>query len=95
MPLTSRDRKFLQAVDRLKVYLLVIAVGMIIFVLVTPMNQMHAATSLIGIVLCVMFGVTQQLLSFITILDMELSRLSDAVLRSMPEEQRREFLRSK
>ncbi len=93
MPLTSRDRIFLQAVDRLKVYLLILAVGMIIFVLVTPMNQMHAATSVIGIVLCVMFWVTQQLLSFITILDLELSRLSTAVARSLPEEQRRELLR--
>ena len=95
MPLTPKDREFLEAVERLKTYLVLMAGGVFAVLLFTPARELHAVTSLVGLVLCALFWVTQRLLSFIAILDLELNRLRDAVLRSMPEAQRREFLRQK
>jgi hypothetical protein len=91
MALAPRDRKFLHTVDRFKVYLLVIAGGVLLFLLITPGQETRLVTSVIGVVLCGIFWLTQRLLSYITVLDLELSRLANAIKRSLTEEERREF----
>ena len=91
MPLSPPDRRFLAAVDRLKVYLLVIALLVLCSLLFTPASEMQAATSVIGIALCGVFWLTQRLLSFITLLDFELTRVVTVMKRILPEEQRKEL----
>jgi hypothetical protein len=87
MPLTSRDRRFVQAVDRLKLYLLLVALGMFVYLLCLPSSEIHPTTSMFGVVLCGMFWLTQRLLSLITRLDVELTRAINALKRSLPPEQ--------
>jgi hypothetical protein len=91
MPLKSGDRQFLQTVDRLKVYLLLMGVGVFVYLLVVPSDEIQMVTSIIGIALCGVFWLTQRLLTFITILDVELTRVVNAVKRSLTEDQRREL----
>ena len=91
MPLTSGDRQFLHVIDRLKVYLLLVAVGVLVLLLVMPQHEVQFATSVIGVVLCGIFWLTQRLLSYITVLDLELSRVVETLKRILPEEQRREL----
>ncbi len=91
MPLNSRDRKFLQTVDRLKLYLMLMAVSVFVFLLLSPAGQMQMATSVLGMALCGVFWLTQRLLTFVTLLDSELTRVVNAVKRSLPEEQRKEL----
>lgn len=91
MPLTTTDRQFLTRIDHLKVYLLVMAGVVFLFILLIPSGELHAATSVLGLALCGIFWLTHRLLGFISLLDLELTRLSRAVERSMTEEQRREF----
>ena len=90
MPLTQQDRAFLHSVDRMKVYLLVLAVAVLAFLLMTPPSEVHMATAVIGVALCGVFWLTQRLLTYITLLDVELTRIMDAVKRSLPEEERGE-----
>jgi hypothetical protein len=85
MPLAPNDRKFLQVVERLKVYILVMAVAVFIFLLVVPETEIQMSTSIVGIALCGVFWLTQRLLSFITLLDLELTprrRRLKRILRS-------------
>ena len=91
MPLNSRDRKFLQTVDRLKLYLLLMAVSVFIFLLLAPSGEMHMATSVLGMALCGVFWLTQRLLTFVALLDRELTQIVSTVTRSLPEEQRKEL----
>jgi len=91
MPLSAKDRRVLRTVDRLKVYILVIAIGIFLHLLLAPSSEMHMTTSVIGLALCGVFWLTQRLLTFISVLDLELTRVINAVKRSLPEEQRKEF----
>ena len=91
MPLNKDDRKFLHTVDRFKVYLLIIAASVLIFLLLTPQEEMRLTTSVIGIALCAIFWLTQRLLSYISLLDVELMRVVGAVKRWLPEAERQEI----
>ncbi len=92
MPLTPQDRRFLRTIERLNIYLLLLAFTVLLFLLLTPRGELQLATSVIGVVLCGVFWLTQRLLTFITVLDLELTRMIDIVLRVLPEEQRKELL---
>ena len=92
MPLTTGDRRFLQAIERLKFYLLILAVAVLLYLLWTPRNEIQMATSIIGIALCGVFWLTQRLLTFISVLDLELTRIVRVLQRTLPEEQRKELL---
>ena len=91
MPLTKTDRRFLHTIDRMKVYLLCTAIAIFVFLLLTPGSEMQMATSIMGLTLCGVFWLTQRLLSFISVLDFELTRIGDAVKSSMSESRRKEF----
>ena len=93
MPLTSRDRRFLQTVDRLKLYLLIMAVAIFFYVLCLPSSDIHLTTSIFGIALCGMFWVTQRLLSIISLLDFELTRTLNILKQSLSAEQQGEVFR--
>ncbi len=93
MPLTSKDRTFLERVDHLKVYLLVLAIAIFVYLLLVPVSELQAATSIVGIALCGVFWVTQRLLSFITVLDLELTRIVNVLKRTLPPEQQKELFR--
>jgi hypothetical protein len=92
MPLSPGDRQFLQVVERLKIYLLVMAGAVFLFLLLAPEAEIQSATSVIGIALCGVFWLTQRLLSFISLLDLELTRVINVLKRTLPEDQRKEFL---
>lgn len=92
MPLKPSDRRFIDTIERLKVYLLVMAGAVFVFLLVVPRTEIQMATSIIGIALCGVFWLTQRLLSFITLLDMELTRVVNVLKRTLPEDQRKELL---
>ena len=92
MPLEPGDRRFIEAVERLKVYLLLMAIAVFIFLLVVPQTEIQMATSVIGIALCGVFWLTQRLLSFITQLDLELTRVVNVLKRTLPEHERKQLL---
>jgi len=92
MPLTPADRRFLQAIDRLKIYLLGLAVVVFLFLLYTPPGEIQLTTSVVGLALCGVFWLTQRLLTLVTLLDLELTKAIEALKRALPEEQRRELL---
>ena len=92
MPLAPNDRKFIEAVERLKLYILVMAIAVFGVLLVAPATEIQTATSIIGIALCGVFWLTQRLLSFITLLDMELTRVVNVLKRTLPEEERKRLL---
>ena len=79
MPLTTGDRRFLQTIERFKVYLLLMALAVFLYLLFVPADEIRAATSVIGIALCGVFWLTQRLLN--------------ALRHSLPEEQRKELFR--
>jgi hypothetical protein len=89
MPLSSSDRQFLNVVQRLKIYLLVLAAAVFVFLLLAPEAEVQSATSIVGVALCGVFWLTQRLLSFISLLDLELTRVVNVLRRTLPEEQRR------
>lgn len=91
MPLDSTDRRFLHTVDRFKVYLLLIAACVLAFLLLTPGDEMRLATTVLGVALCGIFWLTQRLLSYITVLDIELNRIAKIIKDQLPEDQRKEF----
>ncbi len=94
MPLGPGERKFLQAIDRIKMYLLAMAIAIFIYLLLTPSNEMQMATSILGLTLCVVFWVTQRLLSLITSLDTELTRALNTLKHCLPKEQQKDFFGS-
>ena len=77
--------------DRFKLYVLVIAVGVFFYLLVVPSNEIQMVTAVLGMALCGIFWLTQKLLSFITELDSELTRVVTAVKSTLTEEQRRQL----
>ena len=91
MPLSPSDKRFLQTVDRIKVYLLLMALVVLTYLLLAPSGEIQMATSVIGLALCGVFWLTQRLLSFITLLDLELTRIVNVLKRSLPPEQQKEF----
>ena len=88
MPLSYRDRAFLRRIDRLKLYLVIVAAAVLVFLVLAPDEEMRTTTSVIGMVLCGIFWLTQRLLSYISELDQELEDLRDAVERIVPEHER-------
>ena len=93
MPLTPKDRVLLDRINHLKVYLLILAIAVFVYLFFLPASEVQMATSIVGITLCGVFWVTHRLLSFISLLDLELTRLMNALKRALPEEQRKELLR--
>lgn len=91
MPLNNQDRKFLHTVNRLKVYLLLMAAGVFIFLLVIPSNEIQMATSVLGLALCGVFWVTQRLLTFISQLDLELTRVVNTLKHMLPPDKQKEL----
>lgn len=85
MPLTERDKAFLAAIDRFKVYVLVMAFGVFLYLLARPPGEIQLTASLLTITLCITFWLTQRLLSFITLLDTELMSTIAAVRRTLPK----------
>ena len=92
MPLTEPDRKFLNTIDRFKVYLLMIAGAVLLYLLLAPAEEMRPTTSVIGLALCGIFWLTQRLLTYITVLDSELGRVVDALKKLIPEDEREAFM---
>lgn len=91
MPLTPNDRKFLQIVDRFRIYLLGLGLAVLIYLLCTPVSELQMATSILGVALCGVFWLTQRLLSLITLLDLELTKVVTVLKKTLPEDQRREL----
>ena len=91
MPLSAKDRQFLKNIDHLKVYILIMAVAVFLYLLLAPSSEMQMTTSVMGLALCGVFWLTQRLLTFISLLDLELTRVANAVKRSLTEEQRKEL----
>ena len=92
MPLSERDRRLLHTIDRLKVYLLLLACAVFLFLLCSPSGEIQAATAMLGIALCGVFWLTQRLLSFITVLDLELTRIVNVLKRVVPADQQKKLL---
>ena len=92
MPLTPNERRFIHTIERLKVYLLMIAVGVFVVLFFTPSSEIQMVTSVIGLALCGVFWLAQQLLVFISRLDLELTRVVNVLKRTLSEEQRKELL---
>ena len=92
MPLTEPDRNFLHTVDRFKVYLLLIAGAVLLYLLLAPAEEMRATTSVIGVALCGIFWLTQRLLTYIGVLDRELSIVIEALRKVIPEEEHQAIL---
>ena len=91
MPLRPEDRRFVQATDQLKIYVLVMALAVLWLLLVTPSAEIQLATSVIGVALCGVFWLTSRLLSLITLLDHELTRAIATLKHTLPPEQQRQF----
>ncbi len=93
MPLTTRDRRVLQAIERMKILLLLLAGAVVLDLLLVPSSDIQASTSIIGLALCGVFWLTQRLLTFVSQLDHELTRIINVLRRTLPEEQQKELLR--
>ena len=93
MPLSQNDKRFLQTINHFKAYLLLMALAVFFYLLLAPSSEIQMATSVIGLALCGVFWLTQRLLSFITLLDLELTRVVNTLKHTLPEEQRKELFR--
>ena len=91
MPLRREDRRFLELVSRLKVYVLVIALGVLGYLVLIPSSEIQASTAVLGVALCGVFWLTQRLLAFVTQLDFELARVISVLKRSLTPEQQKEL----
>ena len=91
MPLTRKDRILLNRINHLKLYLLLLAFAVFIYLLFLPASELQMATSVVGMALCGVFWVTHKLLTFISLLDVELTRVLNTLKRLVPEEQRKDF----
>lgn len=94
MPLSNKDRRFLHAIYRFKAYLLLMGISVLAYLWFAPSEELQMATSVVGIALCGMFWLTTRLLSLISVLDFELTRLTNAMKQTMPLEQRKELFGS-
>lgn len=93
MPLTPQDRILLNRINYLKLYLLLLAIAVFVYLVFLPASELQMATSVVGIALCGVFWVTHRLLAFISLLDLELTRVMNTLKRTLPEEQRKELFR--
>lgn len=93
MPLTEKERRLLGRVEHLKVYLLLVAGAVFLYLLFVPADELKMATAVVGMALCGVFWLTQRLLAFISLLDLELTRIMNVLKRTLPEEQRKELFR--
>jgi hypothetical protein len=94
MPLTKRDRAFLAGIDRLKLYVVLLAGAVFAYLFFSPRAEIQMATSIVGLALCAVFWLTQRLLSFIAYLDHELTRLTNVIQHTLTDQQRKEFFGS-
>mgnify|MGYP001575931870 FL=1 len=85
MPLTPKDRLLLNRINHLKLYLLLLAGAVFIYLLFLPASELQMATSVLGMALCGVFWVTHKLLTFIALLDVELTRVVNTLKRIVPE----------
>ena len=85
MPLTDRDRRLLQAIERMKILLVLLAASVFVYLLIVPPGEIQMATSIIGVALCGVFWLTHRLLAFIAELDHELTRVVNVLKRTLPE----------
>jgi len=90
--LTLKERRFLRAVEHLKYYLLALAVAVFLLILSIPPSEISLATCLVIVALCGLLWVTQRLLTFITLLDIQLAKAIRGLKYSLSDEQRRELL---
>ena len=89
MPLSSRDRRFLSVLSSLQMYLLLLAGMVLLYLLCTPPEKMNLAVCVLGVALSGVFWLTQRLMTLVSQLDFELTRLSNAVQESLPDESKR------
>jgi len=89
MPLSTNDRHFLSAVERLKVYSVCIAFGIFVYLLLLPPSEIRLTTSVLAVTLSGVFLLAQRLLSLIARLDLELTRAMNALRRALPEDVRK------
>jgi len=61
-----------------------IAGAVLIYLLYTPTSQIHLATTIVAIALCWLLWITQRLLTLLTILDLELTKVTEALKRTLP-----------
>lgn len=93
MPLSPQDRRFVEVVGRLKLYVLLMALAVFCYLVLRPASEIQMATTVLGVALCGVFWITQRLLSFIMMLDFELSRMLNVLKRSLTPEQQKELFR--
>lgn len=86
MPLSTHDRHFLRAVERLKVYSVCIALGIFVYLLLLPPSEIRLTTSVLAVTFSGVFLLAQRLLSLVARLDLELTRAMNALRRSLPED---------
>ena len=91
MPLNTQDRRFLNTIDRLKLYILFMAAGVFLYLLIVPSNEIQTATSILGLALCGVFWLTQRLLTFISQLDLELTRVVNTLKHTLPPDKQKEL----
>ena len=91
MPLSTGDRVFLRVVERFQIYVFLLAIAVFLFLLFTPAAEIQLATAVVGVALCMVFWLTQRLLTMVTLLDIELGKVISVLKRTLPEEQRREL----
>jgi len=87
MPLNARDREFLNTVNRFRVYLLIMALAVFLYLAFSPPSEIQMTTAIVGLALCGVFWLTQRLLTFISLLDLELNRVVTTLKRVLPAEQ--------
>ncbi|MCI0563594.1 MAG: hypothetical protein MN733_34410 [Nitrososphaera sp.] len=89
----ASDKRFLKTVDHLKIYILLLAASVLLYLIwfVFQNTEMQMATTVLGIVLCAMFWLTQRLLSFISLLDTELARAMNILKNTLSDEKMRSF----
>lgn len=83
MPLTSSERRFLSRCDRFKYLLVLLALTLLFYIVVTPVSDFSMPTFIIATAFCVTFWVTQRLITLITVLDVELAKTVRALQRLM------------
>ena len=77
----------------MKFYLVGLASVVLVFLACTPSSELTLVTAVLGMSLCGIFWLTQRLLTVITLLDAELSRLIEIIKRTLPEESRQNVFR--
>ena len=85
MPLTKSEREFLHVVDRMKIYVLLLALAVLLYLLLIPTTEASLTTFVLGLALCGVFWLTHRLLSIITTLDLELTRVTNSLKHCLPE----------